>query len=146
MTTNVGRVQASIVPDVSGFAAQADAALTPEMSNLGRKLGETLSRAMTRAIDFSGINTGLHRALRLAETQAAGSGREVGRGFARALRTELTTELQNMPEVNVKVSLTGPRSRSSGRRSPTSPGRCTSLSSSGSTWRPWPPTELRSPT
>ncbi|MET8511967.1 hypothetical protein [Streptomyces sp. NPDC005077] len=105
MTTNVGRVQASIVPDVSGFAAQADAALTPEMSNLGRKLGETLSRAMTRAIDFSGINTGLHRALRLAETQAAGSGREVGRGFARALRTELTAELQNMPEVNVKVSL-----------------------------------------
>ncbi|WP_448319227.1 hypothetical protein [Streptomyces sp. CO7] len=105
MATNVGRVEASIVPETSGFAAMADRALTPAMSRLGRKLGETVSRAMTRALDFSGINTGLQRALDRAEAQAAGSGREVGRGFARAVRTEVSTGLRNLPEVQVGLSV-----------------------------------------
>jgi len=105
MATNVGRVEASIVPDISGFASQADAALTPVMERLGRKLGETLSRSMTRALDFSGVNTGLQRALDRAEAQAAGSGRRIGRGFARAVRAEISTELRNMPEARVQLSL-----------------------------------------
>ncbi|MFD8072151.1 hypothetical protein ACFV3E_05810 [Streptomyces sp. NPDC059718] len=105
MATVVGSVVASIVPDVSGFVPQADAALTPAVERLGRKLGETISRSLTRALDFSGINTGLQRALDRAEAQAASSGRDIGQGFSRAVRTEIALGLRHLPEVRVPISL-----------------------------------------
>ncbi|MFJ9353765.1 hypothetical protein [Streptomyces mirabilis] len=105
MATNVGRVEASIVPETSGFAAQADAALTPVMDRLGQKLGEGLSRSMTRALDFSGINTKLQEALDRAELQAMRAGRMAGRNFAMAMHSEVEPGLRNLPEARIRVSL-----------------------------------------
>ncbi|MFE4991431.1 hypothetical protein ACFRH4_08775 [Streptomyces mirabilis] len=105
MATNVGRVEASIVPETSGFAAQADAALTPVMDRLGRKLGEGLSRSMTQALDFSGVNTKLQEALDRAELQAMRAGRMAGRNFAMAMRSEVEPGLRNLPEARIRVSL-----------------------------------------
>ncbi|MGW2932965.1 hypothetical protein ACWDA7_14105 [Streptomyces sp. NPDC001156] len=105
MSTNVGRVEASIVPNVSGFAAQVDAELTPIMDRMGRNLGQSLTRSINSALDFSGLNRRLQESLDQAELQALRSGRNAGRNFATAFRSEVEPRLRNLPDVNVGLNL-----------------------------------------
>ncbi|MEU5030166.1 transglycosylase SLT domain-containing protein [Streptomyces milbemycinicus] len=96
MTTSVGSVQASIVPEVSGFASRADATLTPSVERLGQKLGRTLSRSMTRSLDFSGIDNALRRSLDAAEASAASKGRQIGKRYGQAMKAGLSAELRGL--------------------------------------------------
>ncbi|MET9848865.1 peptidoglycan DD-metalloendopeptidase family protein [Streptomyces ossamyceticus] len=96
MSTNVGSVVASIVPDVSDFASRADAALTISVERLGQNLGRTLSRSMTRSLDFSGIDNALRRSLDAAEASAVSKGRQIGRRYGQAMRAGLDSELRGL--------------------------------------------------
>ncbi|MGW5198642.1 hypothetical protein [Streptomyces spiralis] len=96
MSTNVGSVVASIVPDVSDFATRATAALTPQADRLGQNLGRSLSRSMTRALDFSGIDNALRRSLGAAEASAANKGRQIGKRYGQAMKAGLDTELRGL--------------------------------------------------
>ncbi|MFE7762934.1 peptidoglycan DD-metalloendopeptidase family protein [Streptomyces sp. NPDC057438] len=98
MSTNVGSVVASIVPDVSDFASRADAALTPSVERLGQNLGRTLSRSVTRSLDFSGIDNALRRSLDVAEASAVSKGRQIGRRYGQAMRAGLDSELRGLQE------------------------------------------------
>lgn len=99
MSTNVGSIVASIVPDVSDFASRADAALTPSVERLGRNLGQTLSQSITRSLDFSGIDNALRRSLDAAEASAVSKGRQIGRRYGQAMRAGLDSELRGLQGV-----------------------------------------------
>ncbi|MFJ3665075.1 peptidoglycan DD-metalloendopeptidase family protein [Streptomyces sp. NPDC090106] len=96
MSTNVGSVVASIVPDVSDFASRADAALTPSVARLGENLGRALSRSLTQSLDFSGIDNALRRSLDAAEASAASKGAQIGRRYGQAMRAGLDSELRGL--------------------------------------------------
>jgi SLT domain-containing protein/phage-related protein len=104
MPTNVGSVVASVVPDVSGFATQANTSLTPSVERLGKDLGKTLSRSLTGALDFSGIDAALRHSLDVAEGTATLKGRTIGRRYGQALRAAVDSELggiQNALDVRI---------------------------------------------
>ncbi|MFI0939138.1 transglycosylase SLT domain-containing protein [Streptomyces sp. NPDC021020] len=104
MPTNVGSVVASVVPDVSGFATQANSSLTPSVERLGRDLGQKLSRSLTGALDFSGIDAALRHSLDVAEGTATLKGRTIGQRYGRALRAAVDSELdgvQNALDVRI---------------------------------------------
>ncbi|MEU6651273.1 hypothetical protein ABZ904_17970 [Streptomyces sp. NPDC046900] len=109
MATNAGRVQVSIVPDTSGFAAQADAELTPIVNRMGRDLGQSLTRSINSALDFSGLNRRLQESLDQAELQATRAGRNAGRKFADAFRDEIEPRLRRMmdtlPAARIRLDL-----------------------------------------
>ncbi|MFF3558975.1 hypothetical protein ACFYXS_02885 [Streptomyces sp. NPDC002574] len=96
MSTVVGSVVASIVPDVSDFIPRADAALTPGVDRLGRDLGKTLSQSLVRALDFSGVDEALRRSMDAAEASATSKGRVIGRRYGEAIRDALDVELRGM--------------------------------------------------
>lgn len=103
MSTNVGTVVATIVPDVSDFGSRATAVLTPQADRLGRNLGRTLSRSMTRSLDFSGIDSALRRSLAAAEASAVAKGRQIGRRYGRAITAGLNTELRGLRSLDVTI-------------------------------------------
>ncbi|MDX3712728.1 peptidoglycan DD-metalloendopeptidase family protein [Streptomyces europaeiscabiei] len=103
MSTNVGSVVASIVPDVSDFASRADVALTPSVERLGQKLGRTLSQSITRSLDFSGIDNALRRSLDVAEASAVSKGRQIGRRYGQAMRSGLNAELRGLQSLDVTI-------------------------------------------